>query len=41
MKSPTTPPEGIHPALARLVEAMARQAARDDYEKARKETANG
>ncbi|MEP9389612.1 hypothetical protein [Mesorhizobium sp. KR9-304] len=25
------PPAGIHPALARFVEALARQAARDDY----------
>jgi len=30
-RSAIPPPTGVEPALARLVEALARQAARDDY----------
>jgi hypothetical protein len=31
LRKPLLPPPGIHPALAAIVEALARQAARDDY----------
>jgi len=30
-RKPLPPPPGVHPALAGIVEALARQAARDDY----------
>lgn len=34
-RKPLRAPDNVHPALARLVEALARQAARDDYERHR------
>lgn len=34
-RKPLPAPPGLHPDLARLVESLARQAARDDYERRR------